>query len=140
MTVLSFSCIPLIFFHLCSFLCRLDLLNDDLEGGFAHEGVAIDGERDVPWRLREFVLAAAEEDSVLLFMTLAKREAQVLVLHLEGRAAKIHVAGDENRLRIAVSKGLEEFVAGKEIERKLRKGDLRIIDQPREALFLAAVF
>ena len=86
------------------------------------------------------MLAASEEDGVLLMVALAKHEAQVLVLHVEGRAAQANPARDEHRLRVAVSERLEQLVARQEIQGELREGDLRIIGQSRHPLLLAAVF
>ena len=86
------------------------------------------------------MLAAAEKDGVLLVVALAESEAQVLVLHVEGRAAKTYSARDEHRLWVAVSERLEQLVARQEIQGKLREGDLRIISQPRHPFLLAAVF
>ncbi len=73
------------------------------------------------------MLAATEENRVLLVVSLAQQQPQVFVFHVEGCAAQTHPAGDKDRLRVAVAKGVEQLVAGEKIKGELGKKDLRVI-------------
>lgn len=82
------------------------ILNDDLEGGFSSEGIPVYGEGDVPWRIWEVALAAAEKYRILLMVALAEHETEVVVLHVIGWAAEADVPGDEYGLRIGIAERL----------------------------------
>jgi hypothetical protein len=64
------------------------ILDDELQGRPPAEGVAVDRERDVPRRIRQRMLAAAEKHRVLLVISLPQHETQVVVLHVQRRPAQ----------------------------------------------------
>lgn len=110
-------------------------MDDHLEGSAAAEVIAIDGEGDVPGWVREEDFTAAEEDGVLFAVALAELEAEVLVLHVDGRAAEVDVARHEDRLGVGVAEGLKEFVVGEEFEGEEGEGDFGVDPEFGAALF-----
>src|SRR5450432_186932 len=107
-----------------------------IEAGLAFVFARFDAIGHVPWRRWEFQRRGVEINRPLTVIVLPQPKEQMFVLKFSRRSHALDISRTKKRLRIAISKRLEQFVPAQQIKINFCEAQLVINSKARPQLLL----